>query len=139
VHFLILLSVAKHPGSMGARNPCAMNLSLEDFLMKAMTLSLKKLLTSTDAPREKIREIVQSDEEFFSAFAQKGTSLHSRNCSWGMAQTVVALPICDRLVSLSLERFQDHLGLVLVPSAVPRPITGVSEMTCFRPVRTRLC
>ena len=38
-----------------------------------------------------------------------------------MAETVMALPICGRQVSLSLERFQDHLGLVIVPSAVPRP------------------
>jgi hypothetical protein len=56
-------------------------------------------------------------------------SLHSRNRSWGMAQTVMALPICSRSVSLSLERFQDHLGLVLVPSAVPRPIRHCSVST----------
>jgi hypothetical protein len=61
----------------------------------------------------------------------QGTTLHSRNRSWHMAPTVLALSVCGLERLSAQERFQDCFSLMRLPSAVLGPFVALATAPFF--------
>jgi hypothetical protein len=59
------------------------------------------------------------------------TTLHSRNRSWRMAPTVLALTVHGLERLSTQERFQDHFSLMHLPSAVLGPFVALATVSFF--------